>query len=58
MDMFAANQLNAPRWRFAKLVAFVCFGLACCLLGASLVVSQPSPSAGQPPPAPAAASAH
>jgi len=56
MDMFSAHQLEAPRWKLAKLAAFVCFGLACCLLGASLVLSQPNVGA-QPPLAPAA-SAH
>jgi hypothetical protein len=39
MDLFATDQLNATHWRLAKLAAFVCFGLACCLLGASLVLS-------------------
>jgi hypothetical protein len=57
MDLFATDQLSATRWKLAKLAAFVCFGLACCLLGASLVFSQPSPSTGQPPPAAAAATA-
>ena len=41
MDLFATDQLDATRWRLAKLVAFVCFGIACCLLGASLVLSEP-----------------
>ena len=44
MDLFATDQLNATRWRLAKLAAFICFGLACCLLGASLVLSQPNAS--------------
>ncbi len=48
MDLFATDQLDATRWKLAKLAAFVCFGLACCLLGASLVLSQPnSGGAGQ-----------
>jgi hypothetical protein len=41
MDLFSTDQLNATRWRFAKVAAFICFGLACCLLGTSLVLSQP-----------------
>jgi hypothetical protein len=44
MDLFATDQLDATRWKLAKLAAFVCFGLACCLLGASLVLSQPNAS--------------
>jgi hypothetical protein len=48
MDMFSADQLDTPRWKLAKLAAFVCFALACCLLGASLVFSQPSVGAQTP----------
>jgi hypothetical protein len=49
MDLSAAEQLNGTRWQLAKLGALVCFGVACCLLGASLVLSQPNASgAGQP----------
>jgi hypothetical protein len=46
MDLFATEQLNGTRWQLAKLAAFVCFGVACCLLGASLVLSQPSSTGG------------
>jgi hypothetical protein len=50
MDVFSTDQLNATHWKLAKLAAFICFGLACCLLGASLVLSQPNGGvAGQGP---------
>jgi hypothetical protein len=46
MDLSAAEQLNGKRWKLAKLGAFICFGVACGLLGASLMLSQPGSSAG------------
>jgi hypothetical protein len=42
MDLSAAELLNGKRWQVAKLLAFVCFGVACCLLGALLVLSEPN----------------
>jgi hypothetical protein len=42
MDLFATEQLRGTRWELAKLAAFACFGIACCLLGASLMLSQPN----------------
>ncbi len=41
MDLSAAEHLNGKPWKLAKLGAFVCFGVACGLLGASLILSQP-----------------
>jgi hypothetical protein len=58
MDLFATEQLNGTRWQLAKLAAFLCFGVACCLLGASLVLSQPTThAAGQTMPLQATAPA-
>jgi hypothetical protein len=42
MDLFAAERLNGKPWGLAKLAAFMCFVVACALLGASLVLSQSS----------------
>jgi hypothetical protein len=36
MDLFSAEQLNGRLWHVAKLGAFLCFAVACGLLGASL----------------------
>ena len=41
MDLFAAEQLNGKLWNVAKQAAFMCFLVACALLGASLVLWQP-----------------
>lgn len=38
MDLFSAEQLNGKLWRAAKLGAFLCFAIACGLLGASLIL--------------------
>jgi hypothetical protein len=42
MDLFAAERLNGKRWTAAKQSALLCFLVACALLGASLVLSQPA----------------
>jgi hypothetical protein len=39
MDLFTADQLSRKPWKLAKLSAFMCFGVACGLLGASLILS-------------------
>ena len=39
MDLFAAEQLNGKLWNLAKQGAFMCFLVACALLGASLMLS-------------------
>ncbi len=39
MDLFAAEQFNGRLWNLAKQAAFMCFLVACALLGASLVLS-------------------
>jgi hypothetical protein len=44
MDLFSAEQLNGKRWSLARQGAFLCFLVACALLGASLVL----PHAGLP----------
>lgn len=41
MDLFASEQLNGAFWTLAKQGAFMCFLVACALLGASLVLWQP-----------------
>ncbi len=41
MDLFAAEQLNGKLWNVAKQAAFMCFLVACALLGASLVLWHP-----------------
>jgi hypothetical protein len=41
MDLFAAEQLNGKLWHLAKQAAFMCFLVACALLGASLVLWKP-----------------
>ncbi len=41
MDLFAAEQLNGKLWTLTKQVAFMCFLVACALLGASLALWQP-----------------
>ena len=41
MDLFAAEQLNGRFWNLAKQGAFMCFLVACALLGASLMLAQP-----------------
>lgn len=41
MDLFASEQLNGKLWNLAKQAAFMCFLVACALLGASLVLWQP-----------------
>jgi hypothetical protein len=38
MDLFSAEQLNGRFWSLAKQGAFLCFVIACALLGASLVL--------------------
>jgi hypothetical protein len=38
MDLFSAEQLNGKFWHLAKQGAFLCFVVACALLGASLVL--------------------
>lgn len=38
MDLFSAEQLNGKLWHVAKLGAFLCFAVACGLLGASLIL--------------------
>jgi len=38
MDLSAAEQLNGKLWHWAKRGAFLCFLVACALLGASLVL--------------------
>jgi hypothetical protein len=38
MDLFSAEQLNGKLWNAAKLGAFLCFAVACGLLGASLIL--------------------
>ena len=38
MDLFSAEQLNGKFWNLAKQGAFLCFVVACALLGASLVL--------------------
>lgn len=40
MDLFATEQLNGKLWNLAKQAAFMCFLVACALLGASLVLGQ------------------
>jgi hypothetical protein len=39
MDLLAAERLNGRLWNLAKQGAFMCFLVACALLGASLVLS-------------------
>jgi len=38
MDLFATEQLNGKLWNLAKQTAFMCFLVACALLGAALVL--------------------
>lgn len=42
MDLFSAEQLNGKLWQAAKLGAFLCFAVACGLLGASLLLPDAS----------------
>ena len=46
MDLFATEQLNGKLWNLAKQAAFMCFLVACALLGASLVLG-PSDEGGK-----------
>jgi len=46
MDLCAAEKLNGKLWHWAKRGAFLCFLLACALLGASLVLPQGQPTQG------------
>jgi len=39
MDLLAAERLNGRLWNLAKQGAFMCFLVACALLGASLTLS-------------------
>jgi hypothetical protein len=39
MDLLAAERLNGRLWNLAKQGAFMCFLVACALLGASLMLS-------------------
>jgi hypothetical protein len=38
MDLCAAEKLNGKLWHWARRGAFLCFLVACALLGASLVL--------------------
>jgi hypothetical protein len=40
MDLCAAEKLNGRLWNWAKRSAFMCFVVACALLGASLALPQ------------------
>jgi hypothetical protein len=40
MDLCAAEKLNGRPWSWAKRSAFLCFVVACALLGASLALPQ------------------
>jgi len=52
MDLFATEHLNGKLWNLAKQAAFMCFLVACALLGASLILGQSSgDSKGQAHPA-------
>ena len=46
MDLFAAEKLNDQPWHWARRGAFMCFLVACALLGASLVLPQGQPTEG------------
>ncbi len=41
MDLCAAERLNGKLWHWAKRSAFMCFLVACALLGASLALTEP-----------------
>jgi hypothetical protein len=41
MDLCAAEKLNGKLWHWAKRSAFMCFLVACALLGASLALEIP-----------------
>ena len=45
MDLLAAQRRNGNRWNGAKIGAFVCFGVACGILIASLILP-PTPLVG------------
>ena len=47
MDLSSAEHMNGKLWHRAKAGAFVCFMVACGLLGASLIL--PPPAGGERP---------